>query len=234
MTQNALAVELNNLPQMDLVGPTVNDDIRRAIWRYGAEAVKAAVKEETKAKRGRKREPDWLELRDIIEADAQIWLAGDDPFAARSNYSIAKAFAERKPGQSPISTHQRIERKLGRRPHDRRWFTLVSAHEQSRAAGPYGAHLRALEALSQLPDRWDQEVWPFKLERAHATILDFEAREGHPPPDEMTFEAIEAAVKARGLNALISPPRSSGMFGALPFNRGLIVPPASKAGEGAD
>jgi hypothetical protein len=201
---------------MDLVGPTVDDDIRRAIWRYGAEAVKAAVKEATKAKRGRKREPDWSELREIIESDARDWLAGKDPFAARSNYAIAKEFSERFPGHSVISTHKRIERKLSRGPHDRRWFTLVSAENQSRDVGPYHAHLRALEALSQLPDPSYPDLWRSSLDRACATVADYEAREGTPPPHEMTFREVEEAVKSKGLNALIAPPKRRGLFGALP------------------
>lgn len=40
---NALANQRVGLPAMDLVGPTVDDDIRRAIGRYGSDAVKQAV-----------------------------------------------------------------------------------------------------------------------------------------------------------------------------------------------
>lgn len=200
---------------MDLVGPTVDDDIRRAIWRYGAEAVKKAVKEATKAKRGRKREPDWSELRETIEADAREWLDGKDPFAARTNYAIAKQFSERNPGHSIISTHKRIERKLSRGPYDRRWYTLVSAESQSRDCGPYGAHIRTLQALSELPETTQPNVWQLALDRARSTIADFEAREGNLPPDEMTFREVEEVVKRRsGLNALLDLPRSRGLFGS--------------------
>src|SRR3546814_15104128 len=60
---NALAAFA--MPKMDLIGPTVDDDTRRAIARYGADAVKVAVKNATKAKRGRKKEPDRSEERRV-------------------------------------------------------------------------------------------------------------------------------------------------------------------------
>src|SRR3546814_20858378 len=121
---------------MDLIGPTVDDDIRRAIARYGADAVKVAVKNATKAKRGRKKEPDWPELREIMEADAREWLAGNDTFTTRSNYSIAKELSERNPGHSIVSTHKRIERKLSRVPSHSRRVALFWAEILSRNPGP--------------------------------------------------------------------------------------------------
>ena len=209
--RNALADY--SLPQMDLVGPTVDDDIRRAIQRYGAEAVKAAVKSATRAKRGRPLERDWPELRDIIHADALEWLAGGDPFAARSNYAIAKDFAERNPGHSVVSTHKRIERKLSRGPYDRRWFTLVTAENLSRDGFPYSAHLRALEAVASLPDTKIADVWQSMLDRARSTVADFEAREGKPPDPSMSYKQIEEAVQKGSLAALVAPPRRGGLFG---------------------
>lgn len=200
-------------PQWDLVGPAVEDDIRRAVQRYGAEAVKAAVKEATKGKRGRPREPDWPELRDVIEADALQWLAGGDPFAARSNYAIAKDFAERNPGHSVVSTHKRIERKLSRGPYDRRWFTLVTAENLSREDFPYAVHLRAIEAVASLPDPFIAEVWQSLLRRALSTVADYEAREGYPPDPSMSFRQVEEAVQKGSLASLIAPSKRGGLFG---------------------
>ncbi len=48
----------------DAVGSNVDDEIRRAIRAYGADAVKQSVKSLTKAKKGRKPVKDWIELRD--------------------------------------------------------------------------------------------------------------------------------------------------------------------------
>lgn len=217
---NALAAFA--MPKMDLVGPTVDDDIRRAIMRYGADAVKEAVKEATKAKRGRKREADWPELKEVIQADAKDWLTGGDPFAGRSNYAIAKDFAERNPGHSTISTHKRIERKLSKGPYDRRWFTLVTAENLSRDDYPHGVHIRALQALSQLPETSRPDIWQRSLERARATLADYEAREGEPPPTEMTFREIEESVQKGGLAALITPPQPRGLFGSRPATKGLL------------
>lgn len=199
-------------PKMDLVGPTVNDDIRRAVQRYGADAVKAAVKEATKSKIGRPREPDWRELKEVIEQDALDWLNGGDPFSARSNYSIAKAFAERRPGHSIVSTHKRIERKLSRGPYDRRWFVFVTAENMSRDGFPYAMHLRAIEAVASLPG---MDPWQSMLERARSTVADFEAREGGPPEPSMSFAQIEEAVRVASLKAIAMPevPRYLQSFG---------------------
>lgn len=216
MTQNAIALGLA-LPKLDMVGPTVDDDIRRAIQRYGKEEVTRAVKAATRKKIGRKKEPDWSELRDIIESDARDWLAGKDPFSERSNYSIAKEFAERNPGQSVISTHKRIERKLSRGPHNRVWWTLVSAENQSRDRYPYLHHIRALRALADLPDDWSRDIFGFSLQKALQILSDYEAREGSAPPDAMTFAEVEAAVKAAASqNALAQFGPRRGLFQGLP------------------
>ena len=230
---NALTGALT--PKWDLVGPTVDDDIRRAIWRYGADAVRAAVKEATKAKRGRPREPDWPELREVIHADALEWLAGGDPFAARSNYAIAKAFAERNPGHSVVSTHKRIERKLSRGPYDRRWFTYITAENLSRDGFPYAAHIRALAAVASLPDTRMAEVWSRSLERAQSTLADYEAREGQAPAASMSFAEVEAAVQQMESAAPLASPKSGGIFGlAGPTARtrlGSIVTDAVKRAD---
>lgn len=202
-------------PKWDLVGPTVDDDIRRAVQRYGAEEVKRAIKEATKKKRGRKREPDWSELRHIIEADARDWLEGKDPFAERSNYAIAKEFSERNKGQSAISTYKRIERKLSRGAHNRVWFTLVSAENQSRDKYSYLQHIRALVALVDLPGEADG-IFSIWLQTAMKTLLDYEAREGSAPPESMTFAEVEAAVKSASQNALAAFAKPRGLFGSLP------------------
>jgi hypothetical protein len=181
-------------PAMDLVGPTAADDIRRAITRYGADAVKAAVRDATRAKRGRKLEPDLQLLADVFKDDARKWLAGGDPFAERTNYAIAKEFAERHPGQSAVSTHQRIERKLAK-DDCRRWVTLATAESLSRGEFPYTAHLRALEALSALPPSRSPDIWQNFLDRARAKIADYEVREGKTPAATMTMKQIEDAVE---------------------------------------
>lgn len=216
MAENALLAAALALPKLDLVGPTVDDDVRRAILRYGAEEVKRAVKAATKKKLGRKKEPDWSELRHVIEADARDWLAGKDPFSERSNYAIAKEFAERNPGQSVISTHKRIERKLSRGPHNRVWWTLVSAENQSRDGYPYSQHIRALRALADLPDAWSRETFGFGLQKALQTLSDYEAREGAAPPDTMTFAEVESAVQIASKNALAQVGQRRGLFQGLP------------------
>ena len=192
MTINALTGKLDRLPgalapKYDLVGPSVDDDIRRVINRYGPEAVKAAVKALTKPRRGRPKINDWRELQSVMEADAREWLQGGDPIAARSNYAIAKQFAEANPGQSTVSTNQRIERKLARKPYDRLWYMLVTAETMTRDNYSWKQHIRALEGLQ---DTDTHPVWANKLERAKSDIADYQTKLGEPPADSLTIKQV--------------------------------------------
>lgn len=211
MTINALIGLSPDGPKFDLVGPTVDDDIRRIIARYGTEAVKQAVKRVTKPKRGRKPEKDWPELREVIESDAREWLAGGDPFSSRSNYSIAKDFADKNPGHSHPATMKRIERKLVQK---RVWMTLVTAENFSREGYPYAVHIRALEALSEAGSH---PVWASIRDRAKSDVADYEAKKGEVPPAHMSMKEVEDAARNAllTLNALSQPKKSGGLFGLL-------------------
>jgi len=196
-------------PRLELVGPTVDDDIRRAITRYGKAAVKEAIKRQTASKRGRRPEKDWPELRELIEADARDWLQGGDPFATRSNYSIAKDFADRNPGHSYPATMQRIERKLAK---SRVSITLVTAMNLSREDYPHAAYIRALEALSRTEAH---QIWTDLLENAKSELTDYELRNGESPPAHLSMKDIkEAAINA--LNSPMKPSTLGGLLGLLP------------------
>lgn len=79
-----------------LLGLDLDQEISRLISRYGYDAVNEAVVDQgPKPKRGRKVIEDWPEILPIISADALSWLAGQDPFRERSNYSIAKQIADK-------------------------------------------------------------------------------------------------------------------------------------------
>jgi len=211
---NALLGSSQNLSKMDFVGPTADDDIRRAINRYGADAVKAAIKRQTKAKIGRPKLNDWKELAPIIEEHADLWLKGEDPFAAYSNYSIAKNYAAANPGQSAIATHKRIERKLKASRHGRKWFTLVLAFERSKDAYPHPTHIRALEELCELDPQFP--AWSWHLDQIQGSIADYERLHGEPPPAHLTATQVEEGSKV--VNALLDygkSPRPGGLFGLL-------------------
>ena len=201
------AALMDNKPRMDLVGPTVDDDIRRAISRYGADAVKEAVKIQTKPRRGRKPEKDWPELNEILKADARDWLAGGDPFSTRSNYAIAKKFADNNPGHSHPATMKRIERKLVQK---RVWMTLAFAERFSREGYPHGVYIRAVEALTAV-----DPAWTFFRDNAKSNIVDYEAKKGEPPPAELSITEIEAATRNEllTLGTLNPPKKSLGLFG---------------------
>jgi len=208
-----IAQALVDGPRYDLAGPTVHDDIRRAINRYGVAAVRAAVKELAKPKRGRPKINDWKELAPVFKAEAEEWLSGGDPIAARSNYSIAKAFAEANPGQSPISTHQRVERKLAKKPYGRRWFMLVTAMEKSEHHYPYGLYIRALEELAALDD--GHPTWKAALKWARSDVADYTAKVGNPPPSEATIAEVRSGAR-NALLALTTPLKLSDATPLLP------------------
>src|SRR5689334_22775421 len=78
--------------------PTLEQEIGRLIAKHGKKAVRAATKELTKSKRGRKPDPDWPLLMPLIQEDAELWLKGHDPTRKpRTNYAIARAFADQHP-----------------------------------------------------------------------------------------------------------------------------------------
>lgn len=200
------------LPELNLPQPTLEGDLLAAIARYGRGEVRAMALKLTKPPRGRPKMKDWPELRHVIEADAKDWLAGGDPIADRSNYSIAKEYAEKNPGHSAISTHQRIERRLAEKPYDRLWFMLTSAMEMSRDNYPFATHVRALEALAATNS---QSVWQVSLRLAHSAIAAYEARTGQPPEAGLTMEQVKAGSR-NALATLIQPqPRSAGIFPGL-------------------
>lgn len=198
-------------PTFGMLGPTVEDDIRRAIQKYGKKAVQDAVAKLTRAKRGRPNEKDGALLRPYIEADAREWLAGGDPFSARSNYSIAKDFADNRPGHNHPATMKRIERKLAQK---RTWLTHLCAEEMSRDSYPYTAHLRALEALSTSDD---YPVFASLCAQAKSVVTDYEAKHGARPPSNMTMKQVQDATQNALLTVALKlePKASQGLLGTF-------------------
>lgn len=212
--------------KFDLVGPSARDDIRRAVNRYGREAVLEAVKAVTKSRRGRPKINDWIEIGHIIEADARLWLTGKDPFAARTNYAVAKDYADKNPGQSAVSTHQRIERKLAKKPYGRAWYTLVTAEGLSRSEYSWRQHIRALEALIELDPKG---LWAEFLRIIRAEIADYEIKIGSPPLDSLSISEVQDVARkafkslmplgqAKGPSSLGSSGLAGILLGGKPYN----------------
>jgi len=208
--QNALLSYLGKYqPEYDLVGPTVDDDLRRIIKRYGRDAVLDAIKREGKKKRGRKAQPDWPELSKVLEEDARTLLEGGDPFPERTNYSIATAYAEANPGHSRAATHRRILRKLSQK---RVILTLLSAHQVSHDQYPFEAHLGILRRIDREKPDW---AWSDLVALAETAVRDYTAKHG-PPEPAMTMKEIE-----NGAREIMLPERGSdgrpagGIFGLL-------------------
>jgi len=193
--------------EFDLVGPGVDDDVRRTISRYGADAVREAVKRRTKKAPGRKLDDDHLSLRPILDEDATVWLDGGDPFAARTNYAIAKEYCAKIPGISADSNFDRLKRKLAK---NRRFWVFERAFALSRQGHPYTQHLRAIEALIECSS---QTFWANFLESGKALLADYQAKVGQAPPDEMDMSEVEyvATHPIRGIGLLRHSDLASGM-----------------------
>ncbi|MCJ8158547.1 hypothetical protein [Sphingomonas sp. LaA6.9] len=194
--------------KMEFVGPTVEDDVRRLIVRYGIDAVRDAVKKQAKKKRGRPEEKDIRELRPFLEQDARAWLEGRDPFAERSNYAIAQQFANERPGHSYAGTMTRIQKKLAQK---RKFYVFAIAEALARDEYPYKQHLRALEAVAT---ESDHEIWTLVIDRANGTLASYTRKHGEPD-DSITMKQIEEGAR----NALsfpnVSKPIRLGILGSM-------------------
>lgn len=180
----------NSLPNFDIVGPNVDDDIRRLVRRYGAKKVKEAIKRQTAPRRGRRPEGDWCELDDILREDARLWLEGSDPFKARSNSSIATKFAKKHAGHSRSATRDRIMRKLRER---RRYYTLIEAERLSETQYPFAENLRAIAALGEIGTRRD--LWKRLLRFRKGSLADYRSKFGEPPVSMTMQELVAEAAK---------------------------------------
>jgi hypothetical protein len=187
-----VALQSSALPGLSSQEPSLEDLIRLAIERYGSDAVRTTVKALTKSRPGRPKLHDWLELRQVVEADARDWLEGRDPFSLRSNYSIAKEYAEKHPGWNAISTYKRIERKLGERPYGRAWFMLVRAMLGSRDKWPYAIHLKALQELLAIDPNPNFQTL---LRVAQSNISAYETKSGQAPPPALTMREIREGAR---------------------------------------
>lgn len=209
MALNALLkLGLDAQAKFDLVGPTVDDDVRRIISRYGREAVVDAIKRATKAKRGRKAEADWPEIDKILKMDARSLLEGGNPFAERTNYSIAKAYSEKNPGHSHAATHRRILKKLAEK---RVLFTLINAYMIGKEEYSYLAYLSVLKRLAEeMPDGH----WEKRLKHSEEQVGDYIVKHGHPA-DSLTMKDIEEGAQSPVVSALLAgnPAPLGGLFG---------------------
>ena len=135
-----------------LPSQALDDQIKSLIARYGVDALREAVARFAKKKRGRKAEKDWPLLKPWCEQDTADWLAGRDPFALRSNYSVAKDFAQQFPGHDLVATNARIKRKLKA---NRRGFMLAGAWQMTERGYPHKIHLKALRDLEDYGPAWE-------------------------------------------------------------------------------
>ena len=199
---------INALMPHALPPPTLEQEIRRLIAAHGADAVKREIKAATKPRRGRTPEKDWPLLHPYFLADARDWLERRDPFALRSQKSIAREVAANNPGHSSDSTMRRIERKLASR---RKRFMLYHAHDLSRREYPFAEYLRVSEELAKLYG----DTWRRLLELDREILARYREVYGEPDPS-MTWAELEA--KPRYPNALEAlkgnSPLLGGMFGA--------------------
>ncbi len=190
--------------EFEPVAPTVESAVSQLISRYGKEAVKTAVLAATKPRRGRRAEKDWPLLAPFIEQDALDWLAGNDPIKLRSNYAVAKKFAERHPGHDQVSTYKRVLPKLAAVKF------LMLAGSWSVSKGSHLLHLKALDALAN-----GDNIWTEIRGYVRQDLERYAQKHGAQPPAEMSM----SEVRDKSWNALLDivMPRQAkpGTFGAL-------------------
>jgi hypothetical protein len=205
--------QLNALMPHVLPPAPLDQEIRRLIAVHGAEAVKREVKAATRPRRGRKQEKDGPLLHPFLEQDARDWLEGRDPFALRSQKSIARQVATENPGHSFDSTMRRLERKLA---SNRRRFMLYAALDISRREYPFAAYLRTVEELATVSDLWRRT-----RELEGQILARYVEVYGEPDP-AMTWQDLEAKPRyPNALEALLGKPKpSGGMFGNLSRAKG--------------
>ena len=176
------------------VHSAAEDFIRRAIDQYGAEEVKAAVKNLTKRRPGNPGIDPLPDLLPLLQQDADEWLAGGDPFTTRKDNAIATAYAEKKGAREFEANKKREERylraerknSLGRR----FWVFFLAWHDSKTGEYPHVVHLRAIEALRDLePD----VPWQWYLDRAARHIRDYTARNGAPAECVTMREIMDGA-----------------------------------------
>lgn len=185
--------------EWDLIGPAIDDDLRRLLRRYGMDELLQAIKRQTKQMPGRKCDNDQVALKAALEEDASIWLGGGDPRQHRSDYSIAKEYASKLNRYSlESSAHRRLMKKLKARRHE--WM-LELAVGLSRSGHSHEVHIGVLEAVIQVSrNAW----WSKVLENVTAIISEYEAKFGVAPPADLDFLEVTAAANRplRGIGLL--------------------------------
>lgn len=180
---------------VDLLGPTVTRELRKAIKEHGVLSVQMVVKEIGKIRRGRKPAPDWDLLAPFLERDIEEWLQGGNPFKDHSNYSISQAFAAKHVGHSPSGTAKRILGKLKNK-DSRKVRVLLHAWHRSLRAYPYNVHLKSLEELSLIqPDG----PWELLLDEYRLFLAEYAAQHGSPPESRTMQEIIDTAAASQRL-----------------------------------
>ncbi len=170
---------------------SLDNDLRALITRHGKEAVRDAVKRLTKGTKGRKQERDWPIIGpEISRKDALDWIEGRDPLKLRSNYSIAQNFARRFPGQSVLSTHRRIMRKLKKQ---RVWFYEMMAWEMAGTDLPFSQYFDIVSRITQKDERWGR-IFTTDYDLKVGMLTRYRDQLGEPEPS-MTFANIDKALK---------------------------------------
>lgn len=179
-----------------MLPPSLEDEVARLVAIYGKDAVKAAVKATTKPPRGRQPLPHkWKRLSEWLKEDAQDWLEGRDPFAMRTNRSIALQYSEKYPGDNVASgsTMRLIQGLLAKK---RQWLLLLRALHSTKDEYPYTVHLKVLNELATIDPEWTG------IRDTHQRIL-AQYREVHGDPEpSMAWSAIEAAPRYHPMKAL--------------------------------
>lgn len=185
-------------------------ELQKLAARFGRERLVKAAAKMGKGRRGRKALNDMPMLAADIAMDAMDWLDGKDPLEARSNYAIAKRFAQSNPGQSVPATHRRMMSKLA---EHRKTLMLVRATEIARQDRPIVDLVRALDALFAHDKRYERYVTG-ELETIAGQLARYREQHGAPFPIDRDARELEMAVNESANALLTGLSTYRGMFGS--------------------
>jgi hypothetical protein len=187
------------------------------VSRFGAEAVKAAVKRVARPKGGRKPEPDGLLLKSVWEKDTDDILAGRVPFQI-SDYGATMAIAKEHKGHSEVATQKRLQKKLSQMRRPLAYYGAVVLGEKSVPHANYAALIhQAIEVVEGAKES-DHQKTVAKL--LSLLLQDYEqllARHlentDSAPSNSMTFEQVKLENRHPLFGLASSSPKKGGIGG---------------------
>lgn len=185
----ANALTPNGFYSLGSLALNLDGEIEKLVKQHGPDAVREATKRLTKKKAGRKQVVDLNLLRDWFERDGDDLLDGLDPFLLRSNYAMAKFFADQEKPHNRAAAHRRMMRKLALR---RKTIAHIMAWERAEKIRPFGDYFRACDVLEAFDSKW-HDIAQWSADNLRSKIERYISRHGEIDP-ALTIPQIDEAL----------------------------------------